>query len=71
MNSPIRKNNGEDEGLNLPKALKFAANSAFGTEQAKPVNNAETAAFSPPKGQKLQQLQMWLRSVVKRFCSYF
>ena len=49
MNSPIRKNNGEDEGLNLPKALKFAANSAFGTEQAIPVNNAETAAFSPPK----------------------
>ena len=49
MNSPIRKNNGEDEGLNLPKALKFAANSAFGTEQAIPVNNAETAAFPPPK----------------------
>lgn len=49
MNSPIKKNNGEDEGLNLPKALKFAANNAFGTEQAKPVNSAETATLSPQK----------------------
>lgn len=47
-NSPIKKKSGEYEGLNLTKTLKFNANNAFGTKQAKPARNAERAALSPP-----------------------
>lgn len=48
MNSPIRKITGALFGLIFRKIPRFAAKIAFGSAQAKPLSNAETAALSPP-----------------------